>query len=195
MSAHPTRRELVRAAAISTAAAGLVGAVPAAAAPVDDAAVLGHVLEIEQLVVIVYRRALASHALTPNVAATVAHFLGQELQHTAILRRAVVASGGAPTPAPPNLTAVQRALARHQVMDTLTDLRTEKQCLKLLVDVETIAEDAYFVAIGKLTDPELLRTSAQIMGCEAQHWTVLSAARHHGDVKLSVPYPFVGGTT
>ena len=195
MGAHPTRRELVRAAAISTAAASLVAAVPAAAAPVDDATVLGRVLEIEQLVVIVYRRALASHVLTPSVAAIVAHFLGQELQHVAILRRAVVATGGAPPPAPRDLSAVERGLAHHQVMDSLTDLRTEKQCLKLLVDVETIAEDAYFVAIGKLTDPELLRMSSQIMGCEAQHWTVLSAARHHGDVKLSVPYPFVGGTT
>ena len=75
------------------------------------------------------------------------------------------------------------------------DLHTQNECLKLLVDVETVAEDAYFVAIGKLRDPGLMRLSAQIMGCEAQHWTLLSAARHHGDVMMTVPYPFVGGTS
>ena len=50
-------------------------------------------------------------------------------------------------------------------------------------------------AVRFVADPHLLRLSAEIMGAEAQHWTALSSMRHHGDVKMSVPYPFVGGST
>lgn len=190
-----TRRELVGSAAAAVAAAGLAGAQAAGAqpAPTTDADVLRRTLQIEQVVVIAYRRAISSGALHPPIARKLHAFLGQELQHVRILE-AALRSVGAPPPSPPHdLAAAQRTLSRHHVEVSLMDLRTQNQCLRLLVDVETLAEDAYFEAVGKLADAALLRTSAQIMGCEAQHWTVLSSARHHGDVKISVPYPFVGG--
>ena len=195
MSDRSTRRELVGSAAVAVIATGLTGARAARAQtpPMTDADVLRRTLQIEQVVVIAYRRAISSGALQPPIARQLRAFLGQELQHVAILEGAL-RSLGAPVPPPPrDLAAAQRALTTHHVEASLIDLRTEKDCLRLLVDVETLAEDAYFEAVGKLTDAALQRTSAQIMGCEAQHWTVLSSARHHGDVMISVPYPFVGG--
>lgn len=185
-------------AAISAAgAAGLVaaGVVSADTLPESDMAILARMLKVEQWVVVAYRRALSSGKLEPRLSSRVAAILGQELVHVTTLRRAL-ASRGAPIPPPPrDVAAAQRGLATRHMYTSLTELRDEKACLKLLIDVESVAEGAYFEAIGKLTDPALLRMSAQIMGCEAQHWTVLSAVRHHGDVLISVPYPFVEGST
>jgi hypothetical protein len=190
-----TRRELVGSTAVAVAAAGLLGA-PAAAgasAPPTDADVLRRTLQIERVVVIAYRQSIASGALTPAIASQLEQILGQEHEHVAILEGALKSLGEPPPPPPSDLAAAQRVLTSRHVDASLLALHTQDQCLRLLVNVETLAEEAYFVAVGQLSDADLLRTSAQIMGCEAQHWTVLSSARHHGDVKISVPYPFVGG--
>jgi hypothetical protein len=190
-----TRRELVGSTAAAVAAVGLIGAqaAGAASAPPTDADVLRRTLQIERVIVIAYRQAIASGALTPPLAGQLEQILGQEHEHVAILE-AALKSLGEPPPAPPSdLPTAQRLLTSHHVDASLLALHTQDQCLRLLVDVETLAEEAYFVAVGQLSDAALLRTSIQIMGCEAQHWTALSAARHHGDVKISVPYPFVGG--
>jgi hypothetical protein len=93
------------------------------------------------------------------------------------------------------VASAQRALARRHVSASLTKLDTQRKCLRLLIDVESLAEGAYFAAITNLRDPVLVRTSAEIMGCEAQHWTLLSALQHHGDVDRAVPYPFVQGSS
>jgi len=195
VSRSRTRRELV-ASAGTIAIAGALGAEIAAAraAAPGDAVVLERTLKIEHLVVTAYRTALASRRLQAAVASRVEQMLRQELEHVALLEHALRRLGASAPPAPADLAASERALAAHHVGASLAGLDTQKQCLKLLIDIETLAEDAYFQAVGKLKDPALVRMSAQIMGCEAQHWTVLSAARHHGDVKLAVPYPFVGGT-
>ena len=190
-----TRRELVGSTAAAVAAAGLIGAQAAGAAPAPptDADVLRRTLQIERVVVIAYSHAIASGTLTPAIAGQLEQILGQEHQHVAILEGALKSLGEPPPPPPSDLPAAQRVLTSHHVNASLIALHTQEQCLRLLVNVETLAEEAYFVAVGQLSDAALLRTSAQIMGCEAQHWTVLSSARHHGDVKISVPYPFVGG--
>ena len=93
------------------------------------------------------------------------------------------------------MVTAQRGFAAHHMYTSLTKLPSQNACLKLLIDVETVAESAYLEAIAKLGDARLLRISAEIMGAEAQHWTALSSVRHHGDVMMSVPYPFVGGST
>ena len=194
-----TRRELVGAAAGSAAALSALSWPASASAdsgpPESNAALLGRALRVEQLVVIAYRRVLASGALEAKVARQVEEILGQELVHVATLERELSALGASPPAPPRDLAAAQRALATHHMYTSLSDLRNQKACLKLLVDVESVVEGAYFRAIGKLTDPRLLRMSAQILGCEAQHWTALASIRHHGDVEIAVPYPFVGGST
>ena len=199
MESAATRRELVRSGIVATAAlaVGVRSAdASAAAAPAQsDAGVLTRTLEIEQLVSIAYRQALGSHALGPAAARALSEVLSQELEHIAALERELRGLGaGIPGP-PVSLASAQAALSRHHVSASLTRLETEHQCLKLLIDMESLAEGAYFSAISKLSDPALLRMSAEIMGCEAQHWTLLSALRHRGDVDQSVPYPFVQGSS
>jgi hypothetical protein len=97
-------------------------------------------------------------------------------------------------PGPPNLSAAQAELSRHGVHWSLARLRSQHDILKLLVDVESLAEYAYFEAVEKLQDQTLVGTCAQIMACEAQHWTVLSGFLNHQEAKKAVPYPFVEGT-
>jgi hypothetical protein len=154
--------------------------------------VLTKALGIERVVVSAYRSVLSSGVLTGVVTATLRGILAQELAHVAALERALRGLG-APIPQT-SPGAAQSALPRHHIHLSLTHLPTQHDCLRLLIDVESLAEGTYFSAISKLTDPGLLRTSVEAMGCEAQHWTVLSALQHHGDVTRSVPYPFVQGS-
>ncbi|HTX32012.1 MAG TPA: ferritin-like domain-containing protein [Solirubrobacteraceae bacterium] len=187
-----------------TAAAGVAGAVSAAsvlastasaagAPPQLEAMALTHALQIEQLLLIAYRQVVASPVIHPPVAGQLRTQLGQEITHVEILQQAL-ASRGEIVPTPPNLEAAQDELSQHQVHWSLTDLRNQHDCLKLLVDVESLAENAYFQAVGEIQDPALLRTCAEIMACEAQHWTVLSGFLNHQNVKKAVPYPFVEGS-
>jgi Ferritin-like domain len=78
---------------------------------------------------------------------------------------------------------------------SLTDLHARADCLRLLVDLESVAEGAYFTALKTLGSTELIRLSAEAMACEAQHWTVLSGLRNPGIYVKSVPWPFVTGSS
>jgi hypothetical protein len=198
MGSEATRRELVRSAFAAGAAILVVASASdaLASAPAEtEARALERALEIEQLVVIAYRQVLATDLLRTNVRNQLQVALGQELEHVEVLERALATLGQPPAPASPGIAAAQSALGRHHIHRSLSDFRNQHDCLRLLIDVESLAEGAYFAAIGKLTDPALVRTSAEIMGCEAQHWSVLSGLQHHGDVTQSVPYPFVQGST
>jgi hypothetical protein len=197
-----TRRELIRGgiaagAAVAGAEGALAALAPAARAATTpgqiEARALAHALEIEQLVVVAYRQALRSGVLRPPVKGQLQTHLTQELEHVGLLERSVMGRGVI-VPPPPNLEAAQDDLARHQVHWSLTDLRSQHDCLKLLVDVESLAENAYFQAVEKLQDLTLARTCAELMGCEAQHWTVLSGFLNHRNPMKAVPYPFVEGT-
>jgi len=200
MEAAATRRELVQSgivatAVLSAAAVHAPGALAALAPARSDAAVLARTLQIEQLVSIAYSRVLGSRALGPAVIGPLRTLLSQELEHVATLEQGLTGLG-ASVPAPPgSVASAQAALVRHHVSASLTRLDTQHECLRLLIDVESLAEGAYFSAISKLSDPGLVRTSTEIMGCEAQHWTVLSALQHHGNVDRAVPYPFVQGSS
>jgi hypothetical protein len=199
MEAASTRRELVRdGIAASAAASAAVRSATAAAAVApahSDAAVLTRTVQIEHLVSIAYQRVLGSGALRPAIAGVLRALLSQELEHLAALERALRRLGATVPTAPRGVASAQRALGRHHVSASLTGLETRHECLRLLIDVESLAEGAYFSAISKLRDPALLRTSAEIMGCEAQHWTLLSELQHRGDVSRAVPYPFVQGSS
>ena len=46
----------------------------------------------------------------------------------------------------------------------------------------------------RLRHPALVRLSAQIMACEAQHWTVLSGLRNPGQYVKAIPWPYVYGS-
>lgn len=200
MNGRTTRREALRGGIAVGAGVTGAGAVMGALAPAGLAAppltagqALTRGLQIEQLLVIAYRQAVASSAVGGAVKSQLETHLGQELEHLAVLERALTASGQ-PVPAAPSLAAAQTDLTRHQVHWSLTRLSSQHDWLKLLVDVESLAENAYFQLVGTLQDLALAKTCAEIMGCEAQHWTVLSGFLNHQDAMKAVPYPFVEGT-
>lgn len=196
-SPGPTRRELIAGAVAGSAAAslGASGATALAATGSGSGpAALAYALQAERLGVIAYRQALSTSVLSTHVSQQLQVLMGQERAHVSKLER-VLGEVGAPIPrGPDTVAAAQAMLAQHQVDVSLSDLPSEHACLRLLIDVESLTEGAYFKAIPQLDQPSLLRVSVEIMGSDSQHWTILSGLQHRGDVGLSVPYPFVQGS-
>jgi Ferritin-like domain len=196
--APPTRRELVQraiwVAAAGVGAGGLLGPDPAAAASDGDDQVIRGLAATELLIVFVYRHVLALRLLGPASARIAARFAAQERAHVAVLaaelRRLRVAAPAGPV----SVAAADHALAAGHATGSLAALRTAQDCLKLLVAVESLAEGAYFKAIGTLRNPALAQLAAQILACEAQHWTVLAELQYPGKIYSSVPWPYVTGT-
>ncbi len=183
-----TRRQLAGA---GIAAAGIsLGAAVGARAATSDAELLLRAADVERLVVWCYERVLARGPLQAPVRALVARYAAQERAHLAAVQRA----GGVAPAAPLGLTRAEAELAHHHVAASPTALRNQHDCLRLLVDVESVAEAVWFSTISQLSDAAFVTTAAQIMACEAQHWTVLSGISHHDDVKITVPYAFVRGS-
>ncbi len=196
----PTRRELIRGGIIAgggalAGAGGLLAGASAAAAMASPAETraLTHALELEQLIVIAYRQVLGSPVVKPATRPQLTTMFDHEVQHVKLLERALTERGET-VPTPPSLNDAQAALSRHDVHWSLTRLPNQHDCLKLLVDVESLVENGYFKALSAVQDATLLKLCAEIMGCEAQHWTVLSGLLNHQDAKRAVPYPFVEGT-
>jgi hypothetical protein len=198
MMVRPTRRELIAGAA-AAAGATVSGAVGAAGALADtpapsDAELLGKSVQVERLIVLGYRRVFASGVLTPAIQRAIASHLNHELAHVAALA-AALRSLGAPAPTGPlDLEAAAQVMADHHVSGSLTDLHSQNDGLKLLVDLESAAEGAHYTALKDLSLPAHQHLSVQIMACEAQHWTVLSGLRNPGQYVKAIPWPFVYGT-
>ncbi len=196
MGAKATRRELVR------GGIGLAGSLGAwrvadalAAAPArTQSQVLGYALRMERLAVIVYRQALASNVLAPAVRSQLEVLLSDEQRHVAKLEQILERLGGPVPSGPDGVRAAQALLTRHQIHRSISNLPNQHDVLRVLIDTESLTEGAYFKAMPALVDAGLIRTSAEIMGSDAQHWTILSNIQHHGDLTVSVPYPFVQGS-
>jgi len=187
-----TRRELMAGAAGAVGIAAGIGADRALAdtPPPSDADLLSKTLEVERLMVYAYERVLASGALSPGFQRVIAPFLGQERAHVSAVAAALTRLG-APAPTDPlSLKQASDLLGQHSVSGSLTGLH----CLKLLVDLESVAEGASYTPIRDLRRPDLVHMCAQIMACEAQHWTVLSGLRNPGEYIKAVPWPYVFGT-
>lgn len=197
MGYRPSRRELILGAVGAAGAAGAAVLAPAAladSAPPSDAELLTKTLEVERLMVFSYERVLASGALSAGVQREIAPHLEHERAHLSAVA-STLARLGAPAPTQPlSLAAAGDLLGQHAVSGSLTDLHTQDDCLKLLVDLESVAEGASYTPIKDLRRPELVQLCAQIMACEAQHWTVLSGLRNPGEYVKAVPWPYVYGS-
>ncbi len=166
-----------------------------APSPPSDQEVLTGLLHTEALVAAVYMHVLASGRLGPPARRLARRVLAQEHAHAAVLRTELQLLGGVP-PAPPTTPALLDAeLARHRVTVALTGLNSEKAALRLLTQTESVAEGAYFAALSKFTDPRLLTLAAQILGSEAQHFTLLAQFLHPHDAGYNqvIPDAFVQG--
>jgi len=193
----PTRRQFV-AGALSASAGGLAvapGSALAATAVPSDTDTLTKVLEVERLVVLGYRQVLASGALDPGDAAVLEPFLAHELEHVSTVAAQLTALGTMSDTAPLDVKTGAALLGKYQVPGSLTDLHARADCLRLLVNLESVAEGAYFTALKTLGHADLVTLCAQTMGCEAQHWTVISGLRNPGIYVKSVPWPFVTGNS
>jgi hypothetical protein len=196
---EPTsRRELItRAAGLTvTAAAAAAALTPGAAEATtgSETGALSNALTLERVATIAYRQVLARNVLHPSAATQVRLLLAQEFKHVAKLEDALAQLGAPAPPGPADVAAAQRILSQHSVSSSLTDVPTQHDGLRLLIDVESLTEGAYFSALPQLVHPALIRISVEMMGSDAQHWTTLSGIQHDGNVMLSVPYPFVQGS-
>jgi hypothetical protein len=191
-----TRRELVG----DALWAGAVFAGPLASQAVadesapSDAHLLANALEVERVMVLAYERVLASGALTAGVQRAIAPYGEHERAHVAAVASALRGLGAAAPTGPISMKAAGEVLGRHHVSDSLTALHSEHDCLKLLIDLESVSEGVYYAALKDLRRPRLVQLSAHIMACEAQHWTVLSGLRNPGEYVKAIPWPYVYGT-
>ena len=196
-----TRREIVAGAfAAAGAGAGVAVAVaadPAAAdsPPLTDAQALSKALEVERLVVLAYRRVLASGTLSADIERAIAPYLNQEVQHASAVAAALAAMGVRADTSALGLDAAGDLLSKHNIPVSLTGLHSQNDAMRLLVDLESLAEGVYFTALKTLSTQPLQRLAAQIMACEAQHWTALSGLRNPGEYVKAVPWPFVTGSS
>lgn len=178
MARRTTRRELI-----------------GAAAPLGrDRRLLARTLRIQTLGLWTYDRVLDHGRLEPDARRIILRLRGYEREHVAVLTRHLAAPGHLALPTW-STTSAAAELDRHGIGASVGGLGTQHDCLRLLIDVESLIEAAWFAAIGGLSDPTLATLAAQIMACEAQHWTVLSGLSHHEDPKMTVPYPFVRGSS
>jgi Ferritin-like domain len=194
-----TRREFVAGGFVAggLAAAGVAVAADAAAAdaPVSDGEALSKALEVERLMVLAYRRVLASGALASDIERAVAPYLAHEVEHVSTVASRLTAMGESPATGPLSLDAAGAMLSKHNIPGSLTDLHSQNDCLRLVVDLESLAEGVYFTALKTLSKPGLQQLAAQIMACEAQHWTAVSGLRNPGQYVKAVPWPFVTGSS
>jgi hypothetical protein len=193
-----TRREFVAGgvATVAGAAGAAIVAAPAGAdAPVSDGEALSKALEIERLMVLAYRRVLASGALAPDIERAIAPYLAHEVEHVSTVASRLAALNESAPDGPLTLDAAGAILSKHNIPGSLTDLHSQNDCLRLLVNLESLAEGVYFTALKTLSHPGLQQLAAQIMACEAQHWTAVSGLRNPGQYVKAVPWPFVTGSS
>jgi Ferritin-like domain len=194
-----TRRQLLSRLLVagggSAAAAALAGPAHASAAdvPASDGNLLGQLLAAELLAIAVYEAVIGTGLLSPRPDRTARRALSQERAHLRSLTPALGKVGGTMPAAPRSPQDVDRQLAAGEVTSSVSKLRTEHDCVALVLDMESVVVGTYFRAMSKLQDPGLLRLASQIMANEAQHATAISESRRPGNIGQAVPGAYVQG--
>jgi ferritin-like protein len=192
-----TRRQLLRGAIVAGTAAGassLLHATPALADEHADAAIVQRLIDVEQLVAFAYEWVLRTRVLSAAVVPTVSLFLDQERQHVAVWDADLRGLGGGSPRPPTGVTAADDQLAALHVTRRLTELKSQRDAIELLVGAEAAIIGAYYVAISKLADSALLQAAAEAMAAEAQHATALRRVLHPRVAAQFVPNAFVEGS-
>jgi hypothetical protein len=192
-----TRRDLLRGAlaggAVSAALAFGDQEASAMIAPLQGATTNGQVLfrllAFEQLEQFAYEHVERTSVLAAQARTTIAHFLSQERRHAELLLAELMKRGLKPPSPPSSVSEADRRLAALLVARRLDEAHHELAAVHLLIGIETVAETIYHLAIEKLSGA-LPQLAAQILGCEAQHWTGLSSLLHNGNPVLAVPTAF-----
>jgi hypothetical protein len=162
-----------------------------AAAPPSDAELLLPILGTELLAIYSYRAILHSALMSESAQRLAARCFAQEHAHIGAFKAALEQLGGTPPQPLKTVSAADAVLAAHHIPNRLAHLRTERDCLTILVRVENVLANVYHTAISQLNDPQLIELSAQVLACEAQHATVLNLALHPHDIDRAVPSSYV----
>lgn len=195
----PTRRELLGAGAAG--AAGLL-ALPATAtaatsttgeAPFSETDRLQRLIRLELLLLYCYRHVLASSILGPGAQRTLAPFEGHEQAHVDALETQLKARGGTIPSGPDSVKTANRYLAHRGVGGRLGQLKGSRDALYLLLTLEQVTIGAYFVALTRLQDSELISLACQIMANEAQHDAMIGLSLPKATLGSAVPYGQVQG--
>jgi rubrerythrin len=196
LSDDATRRELLSLALASGLGAGagaLLGPGTTAAVAQTDSALVSALLESEQLAVFSYQHVLHTGLLSPYSRALVHPFLGQERAHVRALDNALLRLGSPLPEQQPTVGDANKLLAAARQTASLSQLRSERDCIMLLIQLEFALEGFYYTALTKLQNARLAGTLAQVMANEAQHACVLSELIRPGNVDKAVPSAFVEG--
>jgi len=165
-----------------------------AAAPQTDAELIRAILSVELLVVFSYEQVLSSGKLSADTEHVVRQLLDHEHTHVDVLSADLEELGQAPPDPPASVTAADAELSVLHGSAKLASLNSEEDCLRLLEQVESLVQGAYYVSMSKFADVKLARTCASILGAEAQHYTALAGLLHPGDINKAVPGAFVEGS-
>ena len=184
-----TRREAVRRGLIAGGAITTLATVPllfrarsAFAQAEDDTAIIEAAATAEIEAVVAYETMARSGLLRGPVAEIIRLFGNQEEEHYNALVRLLEDMGGEEPerPEPADISGLGRLVA-------------EPQMLTFALELENGLIQEYVGGFEKLTDPDLLKTTSQIMSNEGQHLVMLRLALGADPVAL-VPSAFETGT-
>lgn len=176
MNAPTTRREALRLAALGAGAATaptlLLPAIARAQSSEDDDLndFLEPAIELEQAAALAYETAAEANGIDAELKRTFERFRQQEQAHATALRSALDSLG---FDLPDELTNP----ADSDQLDGIDDLKSANDYLAFLVDLEQEQIRYYATEAPSLDSEDLIRTSAEILGCQAQHLVVLREAQ------------------
>jgi rubrerythrin len=137
---------------------------PAAAQTNNDVTILNSALGAEQQAIAAYQLGAESGLLQKPVLDLAVQFQGHHKAHADALAKAVQKLGGKPV-APLKDYSFPKS-----------QLKSQNDVLAFAATLEKGAVSAYLGAVPILTDRELAKAAASILGDEAMHWAVLRNA-------------------
>lgn len=199
----PTRRELIgtgvpalalaSGAALAGAAALAPGAAAATEPPVSETERLQRLIRLELLLLFCYRQILSSSVLDASTHSRLTPFVAHEQAHITALGARLKARGGALPAGPADVKTANRYLAHRKVGGRLGQLKGDNDAVRLLLTLEQVTIGAYFVALTKVEDPQLITLITEIMGAEAQHDAMLGLSLPPYKPGSAAPYGLIQG--
>lgn len=192
----PTRRELLAAGAGGAAALLATSGVAAAATPTtpfSETDRLQRLIRLELLLLYCYRHILDTGILRPRARRTLAAFPAHEQAHIAALQAHLEARGGTIPAGPDSVSTANHDLGHRGVGGRLGQLKGDRDALYLLLSLEQVTVGAYFVALTKLRDAELIGLVCQIMANEAQHDAMIGLSLPKSTPASAVQHGLVQG--
>jgi rubrerythrin len=130
----------------------------------NDVAILNAALGAEQEAIAAYQLGATSGLLQKPVLDLAVQFQGHHKEHAAALAATVKKLGGTPVEAPKSYSFPTQKL------------KSQADVLAFAAELEKGAVSAYLGAVPILTNRDLAKVAASILGDEAMHWAVLRQA-------------------